>query len=249
MVADNPNGSKIRGVTGPPGSGKSFALTARAARLAAEGKSVLVLCFNLTLSHRLRGLVVERCAEYGANPARVTAQLCDKLAHNAVMMQLPIGLENAHAGIIDLVTMKARYFDGENGETIREEEMPEGLRHEADAAWAVDHALGGRAADDLAVLHRLASSTSWVRSRPSSRARSTSISSACHWRISSQTCSASLRTPIPATSSTSTVNRFLSFCIARSLLMRRSVSQKKRRCARTFDMLQSQKIEQPPRRT
>ena len=72
MVAVNPNGSKIRGVTGPPGSGKSFALTARAARLAAEGKSVLVLCFNLTLSHRLRGLVVERCAEYGANPARVT---------------------------------------------------------------------------------------------------------------------------------------------------------------------------------
>ncbi|HYN31466.1 MAG TPA: UvrD-helicase domain-containing protein [Ilumatobacteraceae bacterium] len=72
MVAANPRGSKIRGVTGPPGSGKSFALTARAARLAAEGKSVLVLCFNLTLAHRLRGLVVERCAEYGANPARVT---------------------------------------------------------------------------------------------------------------------------------------------------------------------------------
>ena len=72
MVAMNPRGSKIRGVTGPPGSGKSFALTARAARLAAEGKSVLVLCFNLTLANRLRNLVVERCAEYGANPARVT---------------------------------------------------------------------------------------------------------------------------------------------------------------------------------
>ena len=72
MVAANPKGSGIRGVTGPPGSGKSFALTARAARLAAEGKSVLVLCFNLTLAHRLRGLVVQRCAEAGANPARVT---------------------------------------------------------------------------------------------------------------------------------------------------------------------------------
>ncbi len=71
-VAANPRGSSIRGVTGPPGSGKTFALTARAARLAAEGKSVLVLCFNLTLAHRLRGLVVQRCAEYGANPARVT---------------------------------------------------------------------------------------------------------------------------------------------------------------------------------
>ncbi len=72
MIAANPHGSTVRGVTGPPGSGKSFALTARAARLAAEGKNVLVLCFNLTLAHRLRGLVVERCAEYGANPARVT---------------------------------------------------------------------------------------------------------------------------------------------------------------------------------
>ena len=33
---------------------------------------MLVLCFNLTLANRLRNLVVERCAEYGANPARVT---------------------------------------------------------------------------------------------------------------------------------------------------------------------------------
>lgn len=72
MVASNPRGSKIRGVTGAPGTGKSFALAARAARLAGEGKSVLVLCFNLTLAHRLRGLVGDRCAEYGANPARVT---------------------------------------------------------------------------------------------------------------------------------------------------------------------------------
>ena len=72
MVAANPRGARFRGVVGPPGSGKSFALAARAARLAAEGKSVLVLCFNLTLAHRLRGLVVERCAEAGANPARVT---------------------------------------------------------------------------------------------------------------------------------------------------------------------------------
>jgi hypothetical protein len=71
-VAANPGQAHIRGVAGTAGSGKSFALTARAARLAAEGKSVLVLCFNLTLASHLRRLVVERCAEYGANPARVT---------------------------------------------------------------------------------------------------------------------------------------------------------------------------------
>ena len=71
-VAANPAGDQVRGVAGTAGSGKSFALTARAARLAAEGKSVLVLCFNLTLANHLRRLVVERCAELGANPARVT---------------------------------------------------------------------------------------------------------------------------------------------------------------------------------
>jgi hypothetical protein len=71
-VAANPAGARLRGVAGTAGSGKSFALTARAARLAAEGKSVLVLCFNLTLANHLRRLVVERCAELGANPARVT---------------------------------------------------------------------------------------------------------------------------------------------------------------------------------
>ncbi len=72
LVVANAGRGHIRGVTGTAGSGKSFALTARAARLAAEGKSVLVLCFNLTLANHLRRLVVERCAEYGANPARVT---------------------------------------------------------------------------------------------------------------------------------------------------------------------------------
>lgn len=71
LVAANPRGSRVRGVTGPAGSGKSFALTARAARLAAEGKDVLVLCFNLTLANRLRALATERCAEYGAVATRV----------------------------------------------------------------------------------------------------------------------------------------------------------------------------------
>ena len=71
-VAANSAGARIRGVAGTAGSGKSFALAARAARVAAEGRSVLVLCFNSTLANHLRRLVVERCAELGANPARVT---------------------------------------------------------------------------------------------------------------------------------------------------------------------------------
>jgi hypothetical protein len=86
-IAANAGGSRLRGVTGGPGTGKSFALTARAARLAAANEHVLVLCFNLTLAHRLRSLVVERCAEYGANPALVTCTsfhtLCARIVEDA----------------------------------------------------------------------------------------------------------------------------------------------------------------------
>ena len=60
----------------------------------------------------------------GANPYRVSTALREKLGHNAVMMQIPIGLENDHDGEIDLVKMKAYFFDGEKGERIREEEIP-----------------------------------------------------------------------------------------------------------------------------
>ncbi len=70
---------------------------------------------------------INKCDRSGANPFRVVAQLKDKLGHNAVAMQIPVGLEADHEGVVDLVTMKAIYFDGDNGETIREEEIPESL--------------------------------------------------------------------------------------------------------------------------
>ena len=71
MVVGNSRGTRVRGVAGPAGTGKTFALTARAARLAADGKRVLVLCFNSTLANRLRELVVQRCAEFGGDPTLV----------------------------------------------------------------------------------------------------------------------------------------------------------------------------------
>jgi elongation factor G len=67
---------------------------------------------------------VNKCDRSGANPFKVIDQLKDKLGHHPVAMQIPIGLEADHEGVVDLVTMKAVYFDGDNGETIREEEIP-----------------------------------------------------------------------------------------------------------------------------
>jgi elongation factor G len=67
---------------------------------------------------------INKCDRSGANPLRVIKQLNEKLGHNAVAMQIPIGLEADHEGVVDLVTMKALYFDGDNGQVVREEEIP-----------------------------------------------------------------------------------------------------------------------------
>ncbi|MCD6292722.1 MAG: elongation factor G [Deltaproteobacteria bacterium] len=74
---------------------------------------------------------VNKCDRSGANPERVADQLREKLGHNAILMQLPIGLEVEHKGIVDLTTMKAIYFDGDNGEELRIEEIPAELKERA----------------------------------------------------------------------------------------------------------------------
>ncbi len=74
---------------------------------------------------------INKCDRSGANPLRVIKQLKEKLGHNAVAMQIPIGLEADHEGVVDLVSMKAIYFDGDNGENLREEEIPADLMDKA----------------------------------------------------------------------------------------------------------------------
>ncbi|MBN2688652.1 MAG: elongation factor G [Deltaproteobacteria bacterium] len=70
---------------------------------------------------------INKCDRSGANPDRVISQLIKKLGHNAVAMQIPIGLEMNFEGVVDLITMKALYFDGDNGEIVRIENIPESL--------------------------------------------------------------------------------------------------------------------------
>jgi elongation factor G len=75
---------------------------------------------------------VNKCDRQGANPIRVCEQLREKLGHNSVMTQLPIGLEEKHVGVVDLVEMRAVYFEGENGETIRIGPIPEDMVADAE---------------------------------------------------------------------------------------------------------------------
>lgn len=106
--------------------------------------AVLVLCAvggvqsqTLTVDRQMtrykvpRLAFINKCDRMGADPERVVEQLRDKLSHNAVLLHYPIGLEANFEGIIDLIRLKALYFDGNNGEHIREEEIPAHLREKA----------------------------------------------------------------------------------------------------------------------
>ena len=106
--------------------------------------AVLVLCSvggvqsqSITVDRQMkrygvpRLAFVNKCDRTGANPLKVKDQLVEKLGLNAVLMELPIGLEDKFEGVVDLVEMKAKYFDGPNGENVRVEEIPEHLLESA----------------------------------------------------------------------------------------------------------------------
>ena len=99
--------------------------------------AILVLCSvsgvqsqSITVDRQMKRYKVPRIAfvnkmdRAGANYERVAAQLKEKLSHHPVRLQVPIGAEDRFQGLIDLIQMKAFYFDGESGEKIREEEIP-----------------------------------------------------------------------------------------------------------------------------
>ncbi|HAD22518.1 elongation factor G [Kandleria vitulina] len=54
-----------------------------------------------------------------------------RLGANAVALQLPIGAESEFEGIIDLLKMKALYFEGAEGQDVVEKEIPEEYKAQA----------------------------------------------------------------------------------------------------------------------
>ncbi len=99
--------------------------------------AILVLCAvggvqsqSLTVDRQMKRYHVPRIAfinkmdRTGANPDNVMKAMKDKLGVTPLPLQIPMGSEENFKGVIDVIKMKAVYFDGDNGEHVRHEDIP-----------------------------------------------------------------------------------------------------------------------------
>ena len=71
-----------------------------------------------------RIVFVNKMDRTGANFYKVHGQIRDRLRSNAVPIQLPIGSEDTFKGIVDLVKMKAYFYNNDSGTDVEETEIP-----------------------------------------------------------------------------------------------------------------------------
>lgn len=106
--------------------------------------AVLVICGvsgvqsqTLTVDRQMKRYSVPRIAfinkldRMGANPRKALDGLRNELRLKAGFVQLPIGLEGDHVGVVDVVANEAIYFEGEKGNTIIRKAVPEDLVEQA----------------------------------------------------------------------------------------------------------------------
>jgi len=74
---------------------------------------------------------INKMDRIGANFEKSLESIWQKLSSNAVTLQLPIGAEDKFEGVIDLLKMKALKFEGDFGQIVKEEEIPENLKEKA----------------------------------------------------------------------------------------------------------------------
>jgi len=75
---------------------------------------------------------INKMDRLGADFEKSFRSILERLSPNAVRMQIPIGLENKHKGVVDLLIKKAYYFEGKNGEQVIEKEIPDNMKAEAE---------------------------------------------------------------------------------------------------------------------
>jgi len=73
---------------------------------------------------------INKLDRLGASFEKSFQSILERLTPNAVKMQIPLGLEEKHEGMIDLFSLKAFAFEGKFGEQIKEREIPENLKKE-----------------------------------------------------------------------------------------------------------------------
>ncbi|XP_032530118.2 elongation factor G, mitochondrial [Danaus plexippus] len=105
--------------------------------------AILVLCAvggvqsqTLTVNRQMKRYnvpcvaFINKLDRMGSNPDRVLKQMRSKMNHNAAFLHLPMGLEKECKGILDLVEERAMYFEGDYGEIVRLDEVPQDRRAE-----------------------------------------------------------------------------------------------------------------------
>jgi elongation factor G len=106
--------------------------------------AVLVLCAvggvqpqSITVDRQMKRYKVPRLAfvnkmdRIGANAQKVQRELREKLGIDAALVQIPIGAGETFEGVIDLIDMKAYFFEGNKGEKVVVAEIPSDLAADA----------------------------------------------------------------------------------------------------------------------
>ncbi|XP_058748618.1 elongation factor G-2, mitochondrial-like [Vicia villosa] len=133
----NWKGSKIN-IIDTPGH-VDFTIEVERALRVMDG-AILLLCSvggvqsqSITVDRQMRRYEVPRIAfinkldRMGADPWKVLNQARSKLRHHTAAIQVPIGLESEFTGLIDLVKLKAYYFQGSHGEDVVVKEVPSNM--------------------------------------------------------------------------------------------------------------------------
>eukprot|EP00466_Bigelowiella_natans_P000906 jgi/Bigna1/38920/e_gw1.29.94.1 len=128
--------------------------------------AILVLCSvggvqsqSITVDKQMKRYNVPRIAfinkldRVGANPWKVIDQLRETLRLNAAPMQVPIGLEGEHKGVVDLVERKAIIFEGEYGEKLTDAPVPADMEDFVDEKRAEMIEILADADDELAEIY------------------------------------------------------------------------------------------------
>lgn len=104
--------------------------------------AVMILCAvsgvqsqTITVDRQMKRYNVPRISfinkmdRMGANPWKAVDQINQKLKIHAAAIQIPIGAEDEFEGVIDLIEMKAMYFEGPRGVKIRvTDQLPGNLK-------------------------------------------------------------------------------------------------------------------------